>query len=204
MIKQVVLDADDFSPKTHVVQDLELLKSHIPNFKITLFSNSADKGVSDERYKVWTEAVSKYDWIEIAQHGYEHAEKEFVKSKRDMKKLHKKIQKKNKKIGMKPVKVFRAPFWQMSKEAYEFMTKKDYVVCTDRNQPRPNIPGMVQYRWNWSFESEIPDYEILKGHGHVTPESKNFIPACLENLKKLPQDAEYLFVSEYVERYGSD
>lgn len=212
MVKQVVLDADDFQPTYYLMPYLELLKSHIPNFKITLFTISNFKDPNKPKdshthlddYKRFVEMVKQYDWIEIAQHGLDHSQNEFNKSYKEIKQRLKEIDKWNKKIGLEPVKIFRAPFWQCSEEGYKALRDAGYVVATDRNQVRPSTKGMKQYRWNWSFETEIPDVKVLKGHGHVSLPSKNNIPDCIENLKRLPQDAEYLFVSEYLDKYGSD
>lgn len=220
MIKEIVLEADDFQPYVYLIPHLELLKSHIPNFKITLFTISRfrrpgelDLNMEIENHKRFFDMVSKYDWIELAYHGLDHSmtqnggftQYEFnPKTYKEVKERFKEIQDWHKKVGIKPAKIFRAPYWQASDDTYKFFRDKGFVVCTDRNQPRPNIDGMQQYRWNWSFEEEVPHVEILKGHGHVSLPSKNNIPDQLENLKRLPQDAEYLFVSEYIKKYGTD
>ena len=204
MIKEVVLDADDFIPSIYVLPHLEMLKAQIPNFKITLFTMSFDPKADEEKMKDWAKMIEEYDWIEIAQHGLDHREREFLLDYKEAKARIKEMKKINKKTGLKTEKIFRAPFWQCSDDAYKALAEAGYTVATDRNQVRPDIKGMKQYRWNWSFETEMPDYKVLKGHGHVRPPSKNNISFCLENLKKLPQDAEYLFVSEYLKKYGTD
>lgn len=205
MKRTIILEADDFSPKVYALPFLEEIKSHIPAFKITLFTNSADPGIDAETYKAWVKLVQEhYPWIEIAQHGATHAEKEFDKKGKDLRRTYRSMKRANKITGLKPVKIFRAPFWQASEEAYKLFRRKGYVVATDRNQVRPDIARMRQYRWNWSFEEPDPGFPILKGHGHVTKESANYIGKCMKNLMNLPQDAEYLFVSEYLKRYWSD
>lgn len=212
MIKEVVLDADDLHPSIYLIPHLEVLKEHIPNFKITLFtiSKKTERGKYkskrdfEEQYTRFAKMLKEYDWIEVAQHGLDHSDNEFNLTYDETKKRIKEIEKWNKKIGLDVVKVFRAPFWQCSEEAYEALRDAGYQVATDRNQVRPDIKDMDQYRWNWSFETEIPNVKVLKGHGHVSLPSKNNIPECMENLKRLPQDAQYLFVSEYLDKYGSD
>lgn len=221
MIKQVVLDADDFQPYIYLLPHLEILKQHIPNFKITLFTISrfrkpntpVDLNQELQDHKAFFEMVKKYDWIELAWHGLDHSmsydgsttKYEFNPlDRKEVGEKYQQIKEWNKKVGLEPVEVFRAPYWQASMATYKFFRDKGFTICTDRNQIRPDVTGMKQYRWNWSFEEELPDVEILKGHGHVSLPSKNNIPDQLENLKRLPQDAEYLFVSEYIKKYGSD
>lgn len=205
MKRIIVLDADDFGPKVFAIPFLEELKSHIPNFKITLFTNSADPGVDLKTYKKWVDLIQKhYPWIEIVQHGVNHTPNEFNVTGKELRHVIRMMKRANRLTGLKPKKIMKAPFWQMSEEGYKYFKRKGYVVATDRNQIRPRIKGMKQYRWNWSFEEPDPGYPVLKGHGHVTKQSANYIGKCMKNLMDLPQDAEYLFVSEYIKRFGSD
>lgn len=208
----IILDADDFSAYIMVLPYLHELKKSIPGFKITLFTISrfrppgkvVNPKEERETHERFAELTHLYDWIEIAQHGLDHSKGEFFLSYSAAMDRIEEMEDWNKKIGLEPVKIFRAPYWQCSDPAYKALRDSGYAVATDRNQPRPDIEGMKQYRWNWSFETERPRVSVTKGHGHVAEPSENNIEACMENLKRLPQDGEFMFVSEYLKEHGSD
>lgn len=209
MKKTFVIEADDFMPSIGVMDLLQEIKDHQPNFKITLFTIAHDigykKGTMDlKKAQQWARIINGYDWIEIACHGFDHREKEFLYlSYEDALHRIKKIEWEFKKTGLKYVKVFRAPYWLASEGTYLALRRKGYAVATDRNQVRPDINGLVQYRWNWSMETPPPEFHIIKGHGHVTKE-RNDLTKSIGNLLRLPQDSDFLFVSEYLDKFGGD
>ena len=220
MIKEVILEADDLQPYVYPIPHLEQLKKHIPNFKITLFTiakwrpegKAIDPKQELEDHKRFYNMLQQYDWIELAYHGLDHSMKqvgnnmkyEFHLKYNETKERMKQIEDWNRQVGANFVKVFRAPYWEISEDARRAIRDMGYIMCPDRNRPRPTTKNMKMFVWNWSFEEELPDIEILKGHGHVSLPSRNNIPDQMENLKRLPQDAEYLFISEYIKKHGSD
>ena len=78
MIKEVVIEADDAMPSLYFLPILEEIKSHIPNFKITLFTVAHGDSTDIKQHIRWSKMIKKYDWIEIAYHGLEHKDGEFL------------------------------------------------------------------------------------------------------------------------------
>jgi hypothetical protein len=103
-------------------------------------------------------------------------------------------------MGIDFAKVFKAPHWEISKEFEEVLAERGYVLAIDRNRPivRANIPTYV---WSWSIDEPIPNYPLVKGHGHVHL-TNNGLDACLPNLLKLPTDIEFKTISEYLNEQG--
>ena len=68
MNKQIVLDFDDIENKydRNGLNFLFYWKAKYPKFKITLFT------IPEKTSKEILNLVSKFDWIEIAQHGWNH------------------------------------------------------------------------------------------------------------------------------------
>lgn len=68
----------------------------------------------------------------------------------------------------------------------------------DRNQP-----DMEKTRRTYTYSHSIdePFWEAegdLKLHGHLDGSSSNDIERCFLNLLKMPQDAEFVFIDEWV------
>lgn len=226
---KIVLELDDYCVSNLPFDQLTSLKEHYPNLKVTLFTIPYDMNLQTrftvDKLEEWAELTKKFDWIEIAVHGFNHEQEEFIlpydKATKRLKAAEKilseftttevrkniwfgpdwmKKKKRKIKLDIPYVKVFRAPRWQMSKEAYEAVRDMGYTVCTDRNQPKPDIPGMRQYRFNWSIEEPFPqDLEVVKGHGHIAANMDNDLHVCYQNLLTMPADAEFMFVSEYLD-----
>lgn len=228
MKTQIILDFDDFSLTNLPFEHLIPLKEHFPNLKVTLFTIPFDKNVLGrvpmEKMEEWAELIKKFDWIEIALHGFAHDYAEFDVPKKKAESLIRAsenmmkgvtIKEKRKYIWFGPdwlskkkkyldlnipyVKVFKAPRWQCSAEAYEVLRDRGYTVAVDRNQPRPNITGLPTYVYNWSIEEPFPsDFAVVKAHGHLRANMANDLDRCYQNLLKMPADAEFLTVSEYL------
>jgi hypothetical protein len=101
-----------------------------------------------------------------------------------------------KESGTPFVKVFKAPYWQMSKEFEQVLYERGYTVAIDRNNPLFYTPAL-KYVWNWSIDEPISDYPIIKAHGHMH-ETKNGLDTCLPNLLKIPTDVEFQTIGEYL------
>lgn len=203
--KQIfIIDFDDYSPIKPGHELLVKLKEHFPNFKCTCFTPAFNlkvftREVSIEKFKQWGKLVAEcQDWIEIAPHGFAHLRGEWLtKDKKQLEIMIKATENVFKQLGIKFVKIFKAPHWEISKEGEEVLKERGYILAIDRNRPviHTDIPTYV---FNWSIDEPIPQYPIVKGHGHIwgTP---NGLDRCFPNLLKLPQNAEFLTVSEYLE-----
>lgn len=230
--KIAVLDFDDFSLSAPNFDRLLKLKEHFPNLKVTLFFYPFDETMvsglaSLDKYYQWAQLVKQnLDWIELAVHGFFHDPGEFMKSKEETRELLARFHDMTssftykKRVAWLPwrkrdrmyidlpyQKVVKGPKWMVGEEAYEYFRDNDWLVAIDRNQPKPRVPGLKTYVYNWSIEETPPlDYKILKGHGHLTTTTPNSLgwEHCFMNILRLPPDVEFLFISEYYERFGKN
>jgi len=208
MIKRAILDVDDFSLGT-ALANLKKIKEHYPNFKCSVFMIPCNMSLLTgdlpyEKYKVWAEIVKEnLDWIEICLHGFGHTEGEMDCDKKTAKMIVKAGENMMKDLGLPHAKIFKAPFWQMSDDAYKVLKGMGYTVAVDRNQPPPKIKGLKTYTYNWSIDEILPQIETIKAHAHFYS-CNNGIEGCMSNLFELPEDIEWLFISEYLNLYGKN
>ncbi|RLB83745.1 MAG: hypothetical protein DRH17_00905 [Deltaproteobacteria bacterium] len=203
--KNFVIDYDDFTIGS-AFKNLLRIKEHYPAFKVTAFTIPMNISVLKnelpfERLKEWAKIVSRHDWIEIAVHGYAHIPKECMVDRENAEKLISDSEKVLTDLGFNWVKVFKAPHWLSSKEMYECLRDRGYIVAVDRNQPKPWIEGLKIYIYNWSLdETALPRGEWIKGHGHFygTP---NDIQLTMPNFfANVPSTSKFYTITEYEER----
>lgn len=218
----VVLDFDDLDISTLEIELLIKLREHIPHFKVSMFTVPIHKWLMEdekrfEQLMLWMEALKDMDWMEICLHGFMHDKTEMMvnydRAKATIKSAERaftsfKVQRPMRFFGKRWIryepnlpykKIFKAPGWQMSREAYEAARDLGYVVATDRNNPDPEIEGLKTYRFNWSIEEPYPhEYKVVKGHGHVVGMANSLTLNYDKLLRELPQEAEYMTISEYL------
>ena len=152
-----------------------------------------------EKLYRWGELMrEELDWVEIALHGFAHLRGEWTIH--DKKKIEIQIRATENifnKIGIPFQRIFKAPFWEWSKETEEVLKDRGYVLAIDRNSPKTHT-DIPTYVWSWSIDTPLPEYHTIKGHGHMHGTS-NGVNVCYNKLLKLPQDANYKFISEYLE-----
>ncbi|MAG44714.1 hypothetical protein CL633_02390 [bacterium] len=222
MRQTIIIDLDDYCLTSPNFNYILRLKSHFPKFKITLFTVPLDPTIMTARntmkqYVDWAKMLQEYqDWIEIVPHGFMHNKgemlveyqqaKDIIKASENMftqVKFREKrflIGHKNKKykLDIPYKKIFKAPKWEMSDDAYRAARDMGYVIGVDRNQPSPKIENLNTYKYNWSIEEPFPeDYMVVKGHGHMVG-MNNDLALCYENLLKMPTDAVFMTISEYL------
>lgn len=149
---KAILDLDDFYPekKNNAMDWLIELKDCYPNFVVTLFTI----------YGRWhniklLHELNRFDWIEIAAHGYYHYSNDEV-MKWDKKRWFDVINE-FEKTGLF-TKVFKAPNWMMSKLGYFVLKELDWAVAVRENQIK-DLPEGIRY---YCFEDQ-PE----KIHGHT-------------------------------------
>jgi len=212
VIKQTfICNFDDLECGLPGFEEILKLKEHYPKLKVTLFMTPIPeiflkKQITEEKYKEWAQELKK-DWIEICPHGLTHQGQEmmFRTNNRgkvvlldyDTAKLYIEVAEKTfKDLDLPYKKIWKSPHWSTSPEAYKALWKKGYKVACDPNQPHP--PDT--YLYDWSIDRRIPLRPIVKGHGHLSGNNENHIRRCIKNLLQIPVDAEFLFVSEAIER----
>ena len=199
-IKQTIsLEADDFNPLNHRFDVLEKLRSRYPNFKITMFTipwdirYETDKGglpIKHERFKAWTNVVRhavEDGWLEIAVHGLTHSPGEFKGIEGRLAEAKVKFAEaffNDVKIPF--VKIFKAPYWQLSSEGKKAIQDLGYKVVED-------------HYYNWNIKDDFPvELDNIIGHGHVQDVSDNGLDQSLIRLVQIPNEYEWKFISEVI------
>lgn len=195
---RVAIELDDFSPVNHNLAILEELRSHFPNFKVTVFTvpwecsfarNAQDTiSIVSKEYKPFVEAVNKADWIEVALHGLTHMQLEFsqISYKGALERVT---------LGMRMLeeagiknftKIFKAPQWEVSDEAEQALKDLGFVLVKDG-----------YYNWNLADESpKVGAKEPFIMHGHIQNVCDNGISERVDRVLSLPTDTEFLFLSD--------
>lgn len=197
---RIAIEFDDFSPINSRFDLLEKLKEHYPEFKVTMFTvpweirygrNLEESApITSSKYKPWVDAVKEYeDWIEIAPHGLTHAPMEFAElsANEATKRLiigTKMFENK----GIKYTNLFKAPQWEISKEAKEAIEGMGFIVLEDGY-------------YDWNLAEDLPEEiknsdKIVIAHGHVQNVCDNGLEEVFHRLMKLPVDTEFYFLSE--------
>ena len=204
-VKQTfVLNVDDFGFLLPGLDDMVRMREHYPEMKFTCFTiplpkefyyEDNQKHWEVEKYKKWTEIVNGYNWIQVALHGFSHTHNEMNSGYDKAYMAIEAAENLFNQIGLKFVKLFKAPYWQYSYDAFHALKDKGYVVALDRNNPQPVPKGLETYIYNWSFEEPIPKGSLIRGHGHLYGNQvKNVIGDCYRNLCRIPADAEFGFI----------
>jgi len=197
-----ILDFDDFAPVMPGMDNLLSLKEHFPNFKCTCFTSAFSmsiitRQIDVSKMKEWFGLVKQYPWIEIAPHGFVHQKGEgMTKDAKSSEIFVTAIENLFKENKINFVKVFKAPFWEMSEHLEKELFKRGYTIALNRDDPM-SYTDAPKYVYNWSIDEPIPDYHTIKGHGHVYG-TNNGLNFCLPNLLKIPQSAEFLTIGEYL------
>ena len=154
-----------------------------------------DKGgahIKAERFTPWVNIVKhaiEDGWLEIAVHGLTHVPNEFggISAKLADAKV-KFAEDFFKDVGIPYVKIFKAPFWQLSKEGKKAIEKEGFTVVEDGY-------------YNWNIKDEFPvELDNVIGHGHVQDVVGNGLNESLIRLVQIPDDYEWQFVSEAIKK----
>lgn len=212
---QLVMDVDDLGFLLSGYDDLMRLKKSLPNLKITAFTiplsssfmNSENaKHFKWEGYRKWAKIINELDWVEVAAHGFAHVHNECDIDYNKAIVLLKAVENLFKRVDLEHIKLFKAPYWQMSYDFLVACRDRDWTVAIDKNHMRPVPEGLKTYLYNWSFEEPLPlDKPIIKGHGHFYGNNQNNIADSMDNiLSQIPSEAQFKFVSEYLKENGDD
>lgn len=202
---KVVLDFDDFSVLRSRPDLLRLLKDHYPKLKISMFTIPFDYEYEMSDLRLMRDSALKFihnnlDWIQIIPHGLSHIPREFENcDKETMRMTLKAIDEAFKKDGLPYVKGFKAPYWLWNKDVCEVLDENGWFGAIDPNQPSM-AKTKVFYEYEYSIDTPFWESKdkILKLHGHMTLPSKNNLEDCLLNLFKLPNDAEFEYVTDHL------
>lgn len=195
---EVSLDLDDFSPLNHRFDLLFELKKRYPNFKISLFTvpweirlNPNGKGtpITEQQYCPWVKEVKKAQkegWMEIYLHGFTHNQSEFHRLTYDEAKKRVIVgMKMFENVGIKLTPLFKAPYWQLSKDAKKAIEDLAVRVVEDGY-------------YNWNIKDQYLSRNKVIAHGHVQDVCGNGLDESFARLLSVPQDANWKFLSELI------
>lgn len=201
---KVCLDLHDFSAVNNRLELLLKLKEHFPGFKVSLFTVpfdiSADWGAFCIRKDILKEIRNHLNWIQIIPHGLNHnKELEFCDYRTFKDKIMPSIKEAFDKDGLPFVRGFCAPHWKWSEGVVRALDEEGWWGALDRNQPKM-LSTKKFYRFSYCLHEPYHESgsEVLKLHGHVYG-LRNDLGRCFDGLLKLPQSAEWHFVTDFLE-----
>lgn len=204
-MKTISLDFDDFSVIRSRMDLLLELKSHYPNLKVSMFTIPYDYEyemgqLALNRDKMLETIHENLDWIQIIPHGLMHIPDEFKNcDKHTMRLALKGIDEVLTKDKLPYVKGFKPPFWLWNQDVIDVLDEKGWWAAIDRNQ-KDSLRTKRYYQYTHSIDEPFwkSNNDVLNLHGHMTTPSRNNIEDCFLNLMKMPRDAEFKYVTEFI------
>lgn len=202
---KVALSLDDFSVINNRMDLLLKIKEHYPNFKVSLFTIPFHVEVEKQfqfrvlRDKYLKQIKENLDWMEIIPHGLTHMPKELENCDyytfRDG--VLPSIDEALRKDGLPYVKGFKAPYWLWSEGVVRALDEAGWWGASDRNQP-DMLKTKKDYVYTHSLEETfyLSKNDEIRLHGHIDGVSANDLERCFLNVFKLPEDTEFVFVSD--------
>ena len=177
----IILDLDDFAPdeESNALNYLIEFKTLYPKFKVTLFT-IIGRWMDLEILK----QISKFDWIELAAHGFEHFENDEV-LKWDKGDWYKYLNIYEQSGAFKPI--FKAPNWEMSPLGYQVLKEMDWSIAIRQSQIN-DVPIGLKY---YSFEGT--PFAI---HGHTWTMKAHKEEGMFRNWR---ENTNFQFVSQNLE-----
>lgn len=162
------VDADDFCESNTGINELMFIKSHVPDFKITLFT------VPGLCSKEFLEEIKKLDWIDMVPHGWLHPTPveclswTYEESIAYLDRIES--------LGL--TKGFKAPGWQISDGMYRALVERGYWVA-DKDYNNERRPKELQAYL-------LDDRNKLHFHiGHMGGHNDNAIADFMDDIIKL-------------------
>lgn len=196
------LDLHDWSIINNRMDLLLKLKEIYPGFKVSLFTIPIDMRHDYGQCLVREDTLKKVkqylDWIQIIPHGLNHNGSEMREMDyyyfRDhvMPSIKSALQK----DGLPFVNGFCAPHWRWSTGVVRALDEAGWWGAIDRRQPNM-LSTKKFYRYSHCLDEEL-EGDVLKLHGHVYGTS-NDLERCFDNIKRLPEDTQWHFVTDFLE-----
>lgn len=207
----VSLEVDDYGFLLPGHDALLTLRKSWPGLNVTcftiplpkeFFTKENSKHFTWNKYRKWADMVNSLDWLDVAVHGFSHTHFECEVGYGDAMTMIDAVEKLFGRIGLRYEKMWRAPYWQMSYSFMRALKDRGWVICTDRNFPRPVPEGAKEYRYNWSINEPLPPSgKAILGHAHFEGNNANNINGNLAHLmRELPSTARFVRLSE--QEYG--
>lgn len=206
-MKKVSLDLHDFSIHNNHLDQLLEIKSHIPNFKVSMFTIPYDYPLETHpvmrinRQAQLDRIKENLSWIQLIPHGVMHIDNEFANcDKHTMRMVIDGIGDIFDKDNLPYEKGFCAPFWLWNEDVVSVLDDNGWWGAVDRNQSNMVCPKRF-YKYSHSLEEPFwtTTDDILKLHGHMDKPSKNNLDDCFMNILKLDDNVEWHFVTDFIE-----
>ena len=200
----VCLDLDDWSVVNNRMDLLLKIKERYPGFKVSVFAVPVDEPMNWGPYTMRRYALKKIkqnlDWIQIIPHGLLHnssSEMQKVKYRKFKEELLPHIRGLFEKDGLPYEKGFKAPHWRWNRHIVRALNEEGWWGAVDPRQPAMLTTNKF-YQYSYAINHPFPLEGIVKLHGHVYG-TRNDLELCLNNLFRIPQDAEWHFVTDFLE-----
>lgn len=204
---RVSLDIHDASIFATNWDLLDKLHGRYPKMKLSLFfipwdyvfENSLARLAKKEGLE---KLKANLDWIRLYPHGLTHSQREFEKADEKATDLSlKAIDEILTGEKLPYEKGFCAPYWLWNENVVKSLDKHGWWGAVDRNQP--NLPRPKRF-YEYSHSIHEPFWadtqaKVWKLHGHMSLPSENALDLCFFNLLKIPSDAEWSFIDEFIE-----
>jgi hypothetical protein len=201
---KVSLDLHDFSVVNSRLDLLLTLKDRYPGFKVSLFTVPMDRRADFGLYLIRDELLARVkenlDWIQIIPHGFDHHGAEFRNCDYGTMKLKimPAIEEAFGRDGLPFERGFCAPHWKWSSGTVQALDEAGWWGAVDPAKPHMERTGRF-YRYSHNIDMPfVLSADLLKLHGHVYGTS-NDLGRCLANLFNVPTDAEWHFVTDFLE-----
>lgn len=193
-----VFSLDDFCYQhKDILLFMEELNEYFNDFKYSLFTVPCFEEKSFNENQEWLRSLPKN--IEYITHGFTHVNHEFANLDYEtcMDLVCKGVVLMAS-TGLRLAPGFKAPNWRYNDNLIKVLKKlKFWLAVYTPNHATTQVPC---YFWNWDIGQKIPEVEILHAHGHTHRQSGPgaYIGDCIENIKTLPKDTEFYYISETI------
>ncbi len=194
-----IFSLDDFCYQhKEVMESVKDLSDYFDNFKISMFTIPRFGNIPLYKNLEWLNNLPKN--IEFILHGYYHMNYEFMNLNYQQCKhfINLGIEE-FERCNLNIIKGFKAPNWRYNNDLV--LALKDLGFWLAVYTPGHINNEIPCYIWNWDIGKEIPNINILHAHGHVHRQSGPgaFIGDYLENIKSLPKDTNFYYISEFMD-----
>lgn len=202
---KVCLDLHDFSIINSRLDTLFKIKEYFPGFKVSLFTVPLDRKEDWGRFLIRQDLLKtikeNLDWMQLIPHGLFHEGSEMKRCDYNQFKydIMPRIKQAFDKDGLPFERGFVAPHWRWTEGVVKALDESGWWGAVDRRQPfMPKTKRFYVYS-HCLDEPLVTDSGIMKIHGHIygTP---NDLGRCFDNLMTVPKDAEWHFVTDFIEK----
>lgn len=200
----IVLEFDDLHWKMpeNCITEIQTLVAAVPDIKLSFFTVPMHSHIPLFANPSWCDKIRTFITsgnIRLAVHGLLHTELEFKIDDKNI--IAQKLSKAEYifyKAGLPFTRVFKGPYWGISKATYDVLADKGYIGVYS-HETYKHITGLTTVFYNWNLKDNPPtniDTIIAHGHTHNVCGNgiKESIPKIIEFIKK--NNPTFKFVDE--------